>query len=217
MNLDYGRFLKVMALTTSDQDGEALAAIRTANRMLADARIEWKDVMMLVPRQPQQQARGFASQQYGSATENAHSSWYDGHDGDDLRAKQDEREAKYTQEPPPEHRGWTEYGPGGQRRWEPPDMGSTRQTHFYYVNPEQTAAEMSADIPDETEQINFYCFAVVEPMVARWLHATRDGGFINKVLYRQVLRNGDLGEIQKAVARSRARDWTVEQKARGNA
>lgn len=41
MPLDRNRFVKVLLLTQSDNDGEALAAIRAANRMLSEAGVGW--------------------------------------------------------------------------------------------------------------------------------------------------------------------------------
>ena len=47
--LDRARFLKVLALLSSDTDGEALAACRTACRILADAGMSWDDVIGRLP------------------------------------------------------------------------------------------------------------------------------------------------------------------------
>lgn len=45
--LDLPKFIKVLMLTTSDQDGEALAAIRAANAMLRRADSTWNDFARL--------------------------------------------------------------------------------------------------------------------------------------------------------------------------
>ena len=42
------RFVKLMMLSTSDADQEALAALRKANAMLASAKINWADVLVSV-------------------------------------------------------------------------------------------------------------------------------------------------------------------------
>lgn len=38
------KLIKLMAMTTSDRDGEALNAVRLANRMLAHEHLTWEDV-----------------------------------------------------------------------------------------------------------------------------------------------------------------------------
>lgn len=43
MNTD--RFLKLMRLTTSNRDGEALNAIRLANKMLKENNMQWDDII----------------------------------------------------------------------------------------------------------------------------------------------------------------------------
>lgn len=43
--MDADRFIKVMMLTTSDQDGEALSAIRTANNFLKKNNLTWENVL----------------------------------------------------------------------------------------------------------------------------------------------------------------------------
>lgn len=51
MPLDKAKFVKVMALTTSDKDGEALAALRIANKMLAAEKMTWGEVLTGVSRE----------------------------------------------------------------------------------------------------------------------------------------------------------------------
>lgn len=43
--MNYDLFIKVLGLTTSDQEGEALAAIRKANAMLKAHNLTWRDVV----------------------------------------------------------------------------------------------------------------------------------------------------------------------------
>lgn len=45
MTLDRGRLAKLMGLTTSVHDGEALNALRMANKMLSDAKLTWSEVI----------------------------------------------------------------------------------------------------------------------------------------------------------------------------
>lgn len=45
MSLDRAKLTKMMGLTTSDQDGEALAAIRMVNAMLAKEKVTWGEVL----------------------------------------------------------------------------------------------------------------------------------------------------------------------------
>lgn len=47
--LDRDRLAKVLALTTSDQDGEVLAAISTANAILKREKMTWNDLLAPPP------------------------------------------------------------------------------------------------------------------------------------------------------------------------
>lgn len=47
--LDRDRFLKLLALAQSDSDGESLAALRRASRMLRDAGTDWDEVVVTRP------------------------------------------------------------------------------------------------------------------------------------------------------------------------
>jgi hypothetical protein len=49
MPLDLERLTKLMAMTTSDKDPEALAAVRMANKMLSGLKMTWGDVLKVVP------------------------------------------------------------------------------------------------------------------------------------------------------------------------
>lgn len=40
-----GLFVKLMMLSTSDNDGEALAALRKANKILKDAKVSWMELL----------------------------------------------------------------------------------------------------------------------------------------------------------------------------
>lgn len=48
--MDRAKLVKVLALTTSDVDGEALAALRAANKMLAADNMTWADLLTERPR-----------------------------------------------------------------------------------------------------------------------------------------------------------------------
>lgn len=50
MPLDRERLAKLMAMTTSDKDPEALSALRMANKMLSAERTTWGDILRDVPR-----------------------------------------------------------------------------------------------------------------------------------------------------------------------
>jgi hypothetical protein len=41
--MNKGRFIKLMMMTTSDMDGEALTALRMANAMLAEDNLNWEE------------------------------------------------------------------------------------------------------------------------------------------------------------------------------
>lgn len=43
--LDRAKLAKLMAMTTSDQDGEALNALRMANKLIAGAKLSWPEVL----------------------------------------------------------------------------------------------------------------------------------------------------------------------------
>ena len=47
MAVDRTRLAKLMGMTTSDHDGEALNALRMANRMLSDAKTTWEQVLQI--------------------------------------------------------------------------------------------------------------------------------------------------------------------------
>jgi hypothetical protein len=69
-NIDFGRLLKILGMTNSNQDGEALAAIRAANKILNEAKTSWAQIV-----QPGAQASPFAASHRGgrsTATANRH-------------------------------------------------------------------------------------------------------------------------------------------------
>ena len=43
------RLAKLLGMTGSDQDGEALSAIRMANKVLADAKLTWAQIFASIP------------------------------------------------------------------------------------------------------------------------------------------------------------------------
>lgn len=45
MSFDLVKFIKVMKMTSSSHEGEALAALRTATRMMAAAKVTWDDIL----------------------------------------------------------------------------------------------------------------------------------------------------------------------------
>lgn len=51
MPLDKDKFAKIMGLTTSDIDGEALAALRMANKMLSGENLTWGEILAETPRE----------------------------------------------------------------------------------------------------------------------------------------------------------------------
>jgi hypothetical protein len=48
MTLDKTKLLKVLGMTGSAHDGEALAALRTALKMMANANVTWVDIITIV-------------------------------------------------------------------------------------------------------------------------------------------------------------------------
>jgi hypothetical protein len=44
--MDIEKLIKVLGMTTSIHDGEALAALRTAQRMMAAAKVTWADIVI---------------------------------------------------------------------------------------------------------------------------------------------------------------------------
>jgi hypothetical protein len=48
--MDLEKLIKILNLTTSDSDGEALAAIRTANSLLKKSGKTWEDMFKAVPK-----------------------------------------------------------------------------------------------------------------------------------------------------------------------
>lgn len=63
MSLDRERLLKLLRLTESDADGEALNAVRMANRMLKSAGKSWDEVLIGVTT-PSASARSYGSPDY---------------------------------------------------------------------------------------------------------------------------------------------------------
>lgn len=49
MPLDKAKLAKIMALTTSDSGGEALAAVWMANKLLAAEKLTWEEVLASTP------------------------------------------------------------------------------------------------------------------------------------------------------------------------
>jgi hypothetical protein len=177
-NLDYGRFLKILALTASSQDGEALSAIRQANRMLASAGMGWQHVVQAMPlyRDPERPTNNF---------------W-----GDELRAKQAEREERYKADTRTTDElwetGWRENTRG--TAWTPgPDPVDEEA--------ELDAQAMAAGVADEKQAMNLYVFAVTEPSLCAWLHDNRSKNTFARLLFQQILEDGDLSDPQKVVVR----------------
>lgn len=62
MTLDRNRFIKLMMMTTSTNDGEALAAVRKANAMLKVEKLDWNAFIKAIPTPrppPKPSGRGF--------------------------------------------------------------------------------------------------------------------------------------------------------------
>lgn len=58
--LDRARLAKLMGMTTSDQDGEALNALRMANKLIAGAKLSWPEVLGFSSSTRQQPFEGFS-------------------------------------------------------------------------------------------------------------------------------------------------------------
>lgn len=52
--MDTEKLIKVLGMTTSTHDGEALAALRTALKMMAVAKVSWADIIIVKKAQPMQ-------------------------------------------------------------------------------------------------------------------------------------------------------------------
>jgi hypothetical protein len=55
--LDHSKLLKCLRLTASPHDGEALSAVRQANKMLGDAGLEWSQVVATPHEEPKPLSR----------------------------------------------------------------------------------------------------------------------------------------------------------------
>lgn len=64
--MDIEKLIKVLGMTGSTHDGEALAALRTAQRMMAAAKVSWADLIKPAakPMQHQNDASHYRSPQY---------------------------------------------------------------------------------------------------------------------------------------------------------
>lgn len=181
MNIDRGRLLKLLALTTSQHDGEALNAIRAVNRLLAEAKVGFPDILVFddhVKPAPAYHTMDFGVGQGRYSAQDLN--------GDALRAKQAARDQQYTTTSK-EHKG----------PFEPWDAEVQLDDSIWHDD----AAEMASHITDEQQSVNFYCFAVVEPRLAQWIFRQRDATPFHHILYKQICTVGDLTDIQKVVAR----------------
>lgn len=204
-NLDYGRLLKILSLTASSNDGEALNALRAATKMLVEAKLSWEMLIRpganpsYTPASP-----SYTEEILRKATEQARNRWAGAEayardfNTDDLRARQAERDMRYKayegdQTHYSESMGWTEKGPGDSYRAQ---VDETNDLHL-------DAEEMSNELADEQQRANYYVFAVVEPKLAKFLFDNRSSGFLPRILYRTVCETGDISEAQKVVLRQR--------------
>lgn len=65
--IDRERLIKLMMMTTSGNDGEALVAVRKANKLLYDAKSNWNDFIKSVPAPrppPRPMGRGIFEEQF---------------------------------------------------------------------------------------------------------------------------------------------------------
>jgi hypothetical protein len=69
--MDMDRFIKILGMTGSAHDGEALSALRMAQKLMSAHGKTWKDLIG-APKQQQQQNR---QDQYGSRWKQAHPDW----------------------------------------------------------------------------------------------------------------------------------------------
>jgi len=68
---ELNKFEKLLAMTNSSNDAEALVAIRKANRMLAEARITWKELLSKqVTQEGDGMEAGSAAPDINTATDN---------------------------------------------------------------------------------------------------------------------------------------------------
>ncbi len=88
MSLDHDKFIKIMMLTTSPADGEALVAIRKANAMLAAIKKNWEEILKSKgfdrPTEPPNWEEGFRKQYTNRYTRRYA---YDMHDDDIEKAR----------------------------------------------------------------------------------------------------------------------------------
>lgn len=204
-NVDFGLLIKILGLTQSANDAEALAAVRKANDMLKRASMQWGDLfngaahVRAAPRFDDMAT--FQEEILRQATANARSF------NEAMREKQRARDAKYQAEPPPRSTGWTEQ----EGRWSekgPFDNIYTNQ-HAYTQEPEPDVDEVQAELKieaaaremvehltNEEHQLNLYVFAMSEPDVAQWLFRLREGHVFHRLLFRQVCERGELGQAQ---------------------
>src|SRR5215468_7937470 len=174
-NLDYGRFLKILQLTNSDKDGEALAAIRQVNKMLKEAKLEWMNIIQL----PQPAYAQQSNEEILRATTDA------------LRAQRFRETMKARQAALDELAGngdWSNFDPGWTNVY-------TSSADARWIDPE----EIVADIEREAERSNMYCFAVTEAALASWLFKHRDDGYVTRSLWRRICEHGELTSPQRKV------------------
>jgi hypothetical protein len=205
-NIDFGRLLKILEMTASSHDGEALNAIRMANKILAEAKVSWAQIVAN-PVTYRTGGNTYTEEVFRGAAENVRRAREEARfnadfNTDNLRAKQAERDARWKESY--DHTastfGWTEKGPfdAGPRTY---SFTPGEETPDPQVQIELDAEQLSHTLSDEVEQANMYVFAVVEPELAKYLHDNRDGILLARVMYKTVVQTGDISEQQKQVLR----------------
>ena len=195
MNLDYGKLIKMLRLTESSNDGEALAAIRAANRELKRAGMEWMNIIIIRPEAYAAQQADVFAQAAADVRARRGAQWRE-----DVRTRQAERDAEFTNRYTSDfNTGWTEKGPGD-------DWPTARVYRESQPSDEEVAIAQLAVISDEEAKTNWYCFAMSEPELAKLLFDQRDESYLARVLFKRVCLNGELNEHQLAVLRLRLKN-----------
>jgi len=184
MNVDYGKLIKLLRLTESTVDAEALAAIRAANKELKRAGVEWMNIIVIRPEAYAQTAQEI----FRGAADSVRAQRF----AENLRAKQAERDAAYTNRYDAGNDAWTDY-----------DASYVKLDPM--LDAEETALAHCTMIEDEDAKTNWYCFAMREPEPAKFLFDQRDESWIARALFKRICAHGELNDAQLKVLRWRAK------------
>jgi len=206
MNIDYGKLVKLLRLTQSDNDAEALAAIRAANRELKRVGLEWHNIIVVTPQAYHAQAADMFAQAAESVRAQRGAQWRE-----NVRAAQAARDAQYTNERVNNEysSGWTHKGPGENVYWNDGNMYARSEAP---PSDDEVALAQCAVIADESAKTNWYCFACMEPELAQFVFDQREISWIARALFSTICQHGELNDTQLAVLRQR-----VKNNGRGNA